>query len=446
MTHRPIKAPLLAVTLLLCTGTLWSMDLLQAYEAAKINDPTLLASRASAEAGRERLPQALAQLLPNLSLSMTGNHNQLSSVAPGLTGEPSNTDSSYPSSNRTLTLRQPIIRSHLTAQYRQAQAQVDDAQEMLAQDEQELAVRVSSAYFEAMLTHEQLALVLAQRAAYQTQLAAAQKLLALGSGTRTDIDEAQARLDVTLANEFEARQNIDYTLRQLQALVNQPIDGLAKLDPTKFTLAQPEPDNVQSWIERAESKNHRLRSLQAQVEVARGELAKARAGHMPTLDAVAQWTHSMSENVVNIQSTYSNKSIGLQLNIPIFSGGQVASTVRQAQATLDRAGFLLEAGRRELAVNVHKEFRGVTESMARVKALEQALRSSEQVLLSNQKSVRGGSRTLLDVMNAEQQRMVVLRDLAQARYVHLISRIRLLALTSSANTEAMAAINQSLTN
>ena len=159
--------------------------------------------------------------------------------------------------------------------------------------------------------------------------------------------------------------------------------------------------------------------LQQQVFMALGSgtcthVEEAQAGHMPTLDAVAQWTHSMSENVVNIQSTYSNKSIGLQLSIPIFSGGQVASTVRQAQATLDRAGFLLEAGRRELAVNVHKEFRGVTESMARVKALEQALRSSEQVLLSNQKSVRGGSRTLLDVMNAEQQRMVVLRDLASA--------------------------------
>ncbi|MEY4139376.1 MAG: hypothetical protein RLZZ371_1558, partial [Pseudomonadota bacterium] len=309
-----------------------------------------------------------------------------------------------------------------------------------------LAVRVSSAYFEAMLTYEQLALVLAQRADYQTQLAAAQKLLALGSGTRTDVDEAQARLDMTLANEIEARQNIDYTLRQLQALVNQPIDGLAKLDTTKFTLAQPEPADVQSWIERAESKNHRLRSLQAQLEVARGELAKAQAGHMPTLDAVAQWTHSMSENVVNVQSTYSNNSVGLQLNIPLYSGGYVSSGVRQAQAALDRAGFLLEAGRRELAVNVHKEFRGVTESMARVKALEQALRSAEQLLLSNQKSVRGGNRTLLDVMNAEQQRMVVLRDLAQARYVHLISRIRLLALAGSANTEAIAAINQSLTN
>ncbi len=446
MTHHRSQARLLVMTLLFCSKPLWSMDLLQAYEAAKASDPTLLASRAGAAAGRERLPQALAPMLPNLSLSMTRNHNQLSSVAPGLTGEPTRTDSSYPSSNRTLSLRQPIIRTYLTAQYRQAQAQVEDTHQTQAQDEQDLAVRVSSAYFEAMLSHEQLAFVRAQRAAYQTQLAAAQKLLALGSGTRTDVDEARARLDMTQANEIEARQGVDYTMHQLQAMVSQPIDRLATVDLVKFAAAQPEPADVQSWIARAELKNHRLRSLQAQLEVARGELAKAETGHMPTLDAVVQWTRSMSENVVNIQSTYSNYAIGLQLNIPIYAGGQVASTVRQAHAALERAGFLLEAGRRELAVSVHKEFRGVTESMARVTALEQALRSADQLLLSNQKSVRGGNRTLLDVMNAEQQRMLVLRDLAQARYLHLLSRIRLLALAGSATTESIAAINQSLKN
>ncbi len=446
MKHRRLKFQLLAGTLLSCSMGAWSMDLLQAYEAAKINDATIRASRAAADAGRERLPQALAQMLPNVNASMTQNKNRLRRDIPNSLGQIASTDSEYPSSNRTLSLRQPLFRSYLTAQYRQAEAQVQDTEAALGQDEQDLAVRVSGAYFEAMLTHEQLALVLAQRAAYSTQLAAARQALVGGAGTRTDVDEAQARLDMNAANEIEARQNIDYTLRRLQTLVNQPINSLAKLDLARFELADPQPNQVESWIERAEQNSLRLQSYKAQVQVARGEVDKAKAGHMPTLDAVAQWTRSDSEDQVTVQTAYTNKSLGLQLTIPLFAGGYVNSTVRQALAGLERAEQLLEATRLDLAVNVHKEFRGVTENIGKIKALEQALRSSDQLVLSNRKSMQAGSRTLVDVLNAEQQRTMVLRDLAQARYMYLISRIRLLALVGSADADAVAVINRSLQN
>ncbi len=446
MKHRRLKFQLLAGTLLCCSMGAWSMDLLQAYEAAKINDATIRASRAAADAGRERLPQALAQMLPNVNASMTQNKNRLRRDIPNSLGQIASTDSEYPSSNRTLSLRQPLFRSYLTAQYRQAEAQVQDTEAALGQDEQDLAVRVSGAYFEAMLTHEQLALVLAQRAAYSTQLAAARQALVGGAGTRTDVDEAQARLDMNAANEIEARQNIDYTLRRLQTLVNQPINSLAKLDLARFELADPQPNQVESWIERAEQNSLRLQSYKAQVQVARGEVDKAKAGHMPTLDAVAQWTRSDSEDQVTVQTAYTNKSLGLQLTIPLFAGGYVNSTVRQALAGLERAEQLLEATRLDLAVNVHKEFRGVTENIGKIKALEQALRSSDQLVLSNRKSMQAGSRTLVDVLNAEQQRTMVLRDLAQARYMYLISRIRLLALVGSADADAVAVINRSLQN
>lgn len=420
------------------------MDLLQAYEAAKINDATIRASRAAADAGRERLPQARSQLLPSVTASMGQNRNQLASGVPNSLGQIQSSDTSYPSSNRTLSLRQPLFRTYQMAQFRQAQAQVDDAEAALAQDEQDLAVRVCGAYFEAMLTHEQLALVLAQRAAYSTQLAAASKALAGGSGTRTDVDEAQARLDMNVASEIEARQSIDYTLRQLQTLINQPINGLAKIDLAKFTLSELQPNQVEDWIERVELNNRHLQSTKAQVQAARLEVDKAQSGHAPTLDAVVQWSRSQSENVLNVQSSYTNKAVGLQLNVPIYSGGYVNSTVRQALAGLERAEQLLEGARRDLAVNVHKEFRGVTENMAKIRALEQALRSADQLVLSNRKSLQAGSRTLVDVMNAEQQRMVTLRDLAQARFMYLISRIRLLALVGGADTDAVASINQVL--
>jgi len=421
-----------------------SMDLLQAYQAAQQNDATILAARATASAERERLPQARSQLLPNLSANVSHNRNHLESTAPNFLGVEQTTNTSYPSTNKTLTLRQPIFRKQLMAQYRQATAQVEDAESVLAVEEQNLAVRVSGAYFEALLTHEQLALVLSQQKAYTEQLDCARKTFAAGSGTRTDVDEAQARLDMNLAQEIEARQNVGYTLQQLQTLVNQPIDKLATLRVANLELLEPQPNRLQDWIDRAERNSPQLQSLRARVEIARQETEKARSGHYPTLDAIAQYTDSDSESVTNTKQRYVNKTLGVQLNIPLFAGGYVNSQVRQTLAAQERAAQLLDAGRRDLGLRVSKEFRGVTENIPKIRALEQALRSADQMVLSSQKSFQAGSRTVLDISNAEQQRMVVQRDLAQARYQYLLSRLRLLALLGGADESAVADVNRVL--
>ena len=422
----------------------WSMDLLQAYEAAKKHDATLRAARAAADAGRERLPQALAQLRPNVSANIAYNQNQLSSTSANFFGREQTTDSNYASSNQTLTVRQPIYRSSLMAQYRQAMADVDNSNALLAQEEQSLPVRVSGAYFEAMLTSEQLVLVLAQRAAYTAQLDAARKSFAAGVGTRTDIDEAQARLDMALSQELDARENVDYTLRQLQILVNEPIERLAKLEVSRLQLLAPQPDSLSAWIERAEQNSPQLQALRARLEAARQELQKAESGHHPTLDAVAQWSRSESESVTSVNSKYTNLVLGLQLSIPIYGGGYASSVVRQSLAGVERAKEELEGARRDLGLRVHKEFRSLSDSVPKIRAIEQAARSADQLLVSSRRSFSAGSRTVLDVLNAEQQRMLVLRDLAQVRFSHLIARVRLLALVGAADDLAMQDINRML--
>jgi len=420
------------------------MDLLKAYETAKLQDATILAARATAQAGRENLPQALAQLLPNISASVGYNQNNLTSTTPNFLGVEQTTKTDYPSQSQTLTLRQPLYRPFLKAQYQQAGARVDDANAVLNQEEQSLVVRVVGAYFEAMLTHEQLNLVLAQRKAYTTQLDVARKSFAGGSGTRTDIDAAQAQLDLNAAEEIEARQNMVYTLRQLELLVGQPIDQLSTLNISKLQLLSPQPNNLLDWITRAEQNSPQIKSLKALVEVARLEVNKNQSGHYPTLDAIAQLSRSQSETVTNTQNRYNNASVGLQLTVPLFAGGAVTSSVRQALAARDRAEQLLEAGRRDLGLRVHKEFRSLTENIPKISALEQALISADQLVLSSSKSFQAGSRTVVDVLNAEQKRSVVLRDLAQARYIYLISNIRLLALVGAADVEAVRSINQVL--
>ena len=440
MTSRTAALIAVLACVSLCTPA-WSLDLSQAYQAAMEQDASIRATRAATEAKRERLPQARSQLLPNLSASASRNRNSLESTTPNFLGNAVTTNTNYNSSSEALTLRQPLLRTYQMADYRQAKAQVDDADAILDRELQNVGVRVSGAYFEALLTAEQLALVLSQKTAYTSQFDAAKKRLAAGSGTRTDIDEAQAALDLNVAQELEVRQNVDYTRRQLQTLVNQPIDNLAALDPDRLVLGPPVPNRLEDWTERAEAQSPEIRSRKAQVEVARYEVEKAQAGHHPTLDAIAQFSRNESDTVTSVNNRYTNKSIGLQLNIPIFSGGYVNSTVRQALASQESAQQSLEALRRDLGVRVHHEFRGVTEGVLKVKALEQAVRSTEQVALSNRRSFEAGSRTLIDTLNAEQQKVSAQRDLAQARYIYLISRVRLQALAGGPKTDVINEIN-----
>ena len=441
---KPIKPTLVGTVLLSFSMVAWPLDLLQAYEAAKLQDANILATRAATQASEERLPQARAQLLPNVGANLTHTRNNLSSTTPSFLGGDQSTRTSYFSESQGFAVRQPLYRPVLKAQVRQAQALVDDAQAVLAQEEQNLVVRVASAYFEAVLSTEQLALVLAQQAFNKAQLEAARKIFAAGAGIRTDVDEAQARLDMTLAQEIEARQNVGFTQQQLQVLINQPVSALDSLDVARLELTGPQPAALEDWIARAEANSPQVRSLKAQSEAAREEIAKARTGHLPTLDAVAQWSRSKSDTPTSLRSTYVNTSIGLQLNIPIYAGGAVNSAVRQALASLERSEQAQEGGRRELGVRVNKEFRGMTESIPKIRALLQAVRSADQLVLSSRRSFEAGSRTVIDVLNAEQQRLVIQRDLTQARYFYLISKIRLLALAGDADLAAVQSVNRML--
>lgn len=405
-----------------------ALDLLQSYEAALSQDATVRAARAAADAGREHLPQARAQLLPNLSYSGSRFANNLTREQPNALGLPQTFRDDYNSLNQTFTLRQPLFRVSLWANYQQAQYVVDDVNATLERELKNLAVRIATAYMEALLAKDQLDLVLSQKVFVTTQLDVAKKTFKAGSGTRTDIDEAQARLDMNLAQELEARQNVDFTRRQLEVLISQRVDHLERLNVARMPLLDPQPALLTDWVEKAEQANPDILSLKARLEAARQEVTKAQGAHFPTVDAVAQWINSSSENVNTPNTAYTNKTLGIQVSVPIFSGGYVSSTVRQAVAEQEKARELLEAARLDLGVRVHREFRNVTEGIAKIKALEQAVVSAELLSKSTRKSFEAGSRTLSDVLNTEQQKQLTLRDLAQARYLYLSARIRLFAL------------------
>lgn len=419
----------------------WSLDLMQAYRAALAEDARVRAARAARDSAIERLPQARAQLMPNIAINLGRNKNDIDRTQENILGQESTFSEEYFSYNQTLQLRQPLFRMPLFAGLRQAGFVVEDAEATLERELQDVGARVTGAYMEALLAQDALDLVLKQKAVTTTQLDAARKSLEAGFGTRTDIDEAQARLDMNIADELSARQHVEFTRRQLEILINQPVDSLVTVDAKRLPLLPPEPADVAEWIRLAEASSPEVRALQARLDAAKAEIAKARGGHYPTVDAVAQISKSGSENVTSPNSSYTNHLIGLQVNIPLFAGGYVNSTVRQAIAEQVRAEENLEATRRDLAVRVHREHRGVTESVLKVRALEQAVRSAQQLVISSQRSFEAGSRTMVDVLNAEQQLQTTLRDLAEARYLYLVSRVRLRALVGMDREQSIGEVN-----
>lgn len=442
-TFDPIRVPravALAAALLAAAVPALALDLQQAYHSALEQDATVRAARAAADAQRERLPQARAQLMPNVSANIGRNYNDLTRTQTNL-GKPTTTDEQYYSYNQTLQLRQPLYRRPLWAGFQQAGYVVQDAEATLERELQNLGVRVTGAYLEALLAQDQLDLVLQQKATLTTQWDAATKAFAAGSGIRTDIDEARARLDLNQAQELEARQHLDYTRRQLEVLINQSPDALARIDPAKLPLQPPQPANLEAWLTLAEERSPEIQGLKARLEAARLEVQKAQGGHYPTLDAVAQITRSGSENVTTPSSAYTNRMLGVQMNVPLFAGGYVNSTVRQALAEQTRAEEVLEATRRDLSMRLHREFRGVTEGVLKVQALEQAVKSAQQLVHSSRRAFEAGSRTLVDIMNAEQQLQTARRDLAQARYMYVISNVRLQALSGGDKAQTIANIN-----
>lgn len=441
LVRRPLPWLLWA---LLAAPAAHGMGLAEAHRLALQNDATLRAARAAADVQRERLPLAQAQLLPNVALGASRVYNDLSRTASDFLGRPQRIDEQYPSYNATLSIRQPLYRPALRAGVEQARSVVADAEAVLAAETNRLAERVTAAYLEALLTQDQLELVLKQQQVALRQLDAAEKAWRAGTGIRTDIDEIQARLDLLRADELRARQAQDMARRQLENLTGVSASALWPLAPERLVLEPPQPSTLAEWQAAAQANSPELAALRARRDAARLEIERARAGHLPTLDAVAQITRSASENVTTPSSSYTNRLIGLQLNVPLYAGGAVDASVRQAVAELTRVEETLEATRRDLGLRVHREFRAVTEGVARIRALEQALRSADQVVTANRRSYEAGTRTVLDVLNAEQQRQSVLRDLAQARYEYLLARVRLVSLAGSDVQAEIAAIDAAL--
>ncbi len=414
-------------------------DLLQVYRDAQSFDAQFAAARASRDAGLEKLPQSRAGLLPTVGLTANRTRNDLEST-PHATG--TKTDVSYSSNVWTLTLAQPLFRWQNWAGYKQGELAATSAEAQFVQASQDLILRVSQAYFDALLAQEVLTTAKAQKIATAEQLEFAKRNFEVGTATITDTHEAQARYDLIVAQEIAAENDLAVKRQILRTLTGKETDNLKGLK-TKLEIGRPQPDDINQWVASAEGGNIGIQLAQTAFEIAGREVEKQRAGHYPTLDLVA--THGKAGTGFSTTggsgSDSKTSTLGLQLGVPIFSGGATASRDREAVALQEKARADLDNARRQAALAARQAYLGVTSGLAQIGAYEAGVASSQLAVESNKLGYEVGVRINIDVLNAQSQLFDTRQRLAKARLDTLIAQLRLKSATGNLSQDDLAAIN-----
>ncbi|HNI74353.1 MAG TPA: TolC family outer membrane protein, partial [Accumulibacter sp.] len=330
----PVKIRRLVHTLFLAgltaaTSALAS-DLLQVYRQALTYDAQYAAARAATEMGREKLPQARAGLLPVISGTANAFWNDSRYESISSSGSSQNYTGKYSSKGYGITLTQPLFRWQNFLLYDQAKLLIMQSEANFLQAGQDLMLRVAQAYFDVLLAIENLRAVQVNKEAISQQLAQAKKNFEVGTATITDTYESQSRYDLAVAQEINAESDLEVKRYALRVLIGADPGELSRLKP-KAELAPPQPRDMQPWVDAAESGNFAVQAQQAAAEAAKKAIDINRAGHYPTLDAVANYNKSYGPGQFGIGeiNTTSNQ-VGLQLNVPIFQGGAVNSRTREA--------------------------------------------------------------------------------------------------------------------
>jgi outer membrane protein len=420
---------------LLFAGSVAAADLLQVYREALVNDAQYAAARATVEAGREKLPQGLAGLLPTIGATANSvwNQNDYSPKnSPGWSRD-------FNSNGWNLNLTQPLFRWQNIVQYDQAHWQVAQAEANFAQASQDLILRVAQAYFDVLYAEENLKAVRAAKRSIALQLEQAKKNFEVGTATITDTHEAQSRYDLASAQELAGENELQVRQYALRVIVGKDVGTLSRLR-AEATLQPPQPASMEKWVEAAENDSFSVQAQQAAVEVASREVERQRAGHYPTLDAVANYGTNKTMSSNNPLET-DVRNIGLQLTIPLYQGGAVNSRTREAAANRTAAASSLENARRSASLAAKQAYLGVVNGLAQVGALNAALVSSKSALESNKLGYEVGVRINIDVLNAEQQVYVTTRDLAKARFDTLLAQLRLKAAVGALSEADLERIN-----
>jgi len=429
--------------LALLAGSAAGEDLMQIYNEAQRNDPAIAAAKASWEAAQEKLPQANAGLLPSASVSGAANYNNYAAT---IRSDPHvDVNRNFGFASATVSASQPLFRWQNVVAVDQAKEFVTQADYALSVAQQDLIIRVAVAYFDILLAQFNIELTEIQKVAVSEQLAQAKRNFEVGVATITDTNEAQAKYDSIVAQEITTRNEYDNRVTALRAIIGRYPKDLKKVGGG-FQPQIPQPNSVDFWVDKAIKENLNVRIAQSNFDIATLEIDRARAANYPTVDIVASYNGQGSNGSLTADyNSYSRLGlVGVQLAVPLYTGGFNSSKIREAIALQERSRQDLETARRNALFQAQTGFSGVNSAAASVKAFEQAVVSAEVALQSNKLGQEVGVRTNLDVLNVQQNVFSTQRDLADAYFKYLIGVLRLKAAVGTLSEQDVEEINRQL--
>jgi len=467
-----------AAALGLAPGLATANELLNVYQLAVAHDTQIAAAGYARDAALESRPQARAALLPLINGSYTyskgrskGESSQSSetSVDADQDGEPDDVEAPFgepdlipitlsrtfdtndTNRNLSINLNQPIFDWAAFQRYSRSADELALAQATYRSAEQDLMLRASRAYFDYLAANDDLRYTGAQKASLERQLEQAKKRFEVGLSAVTDVQEAQASYDIVLADVIAADQRLAASREALLEVTGQQDARLVPLQE-EIPLPGPQPENVDAWLASARENNFDLAIARINATLAGRDVSIARAGHYPTLGLVGQYTDSdadskeRSSDTGDVSQQSKGPSIGLQLNVPIFSGFLVQSQTRQA-LSVEQQRQAEAAGRlRSVSRQTRDAYLAVLSGSARVRALKQAVISNQTALQASETGLEVGTRTTVDVLNAQSLLYSAQRDYSRARYDYLIAILTLKSASGRLAQNDLKEIDQLLIN
>lgn len=445
MSIARIAFPLLFTVAQILPTHAQAMDLISAWSLAKESNPELLSARYSTVANDEDVAIAKSKLLPNAKIFLSDGQsiterNYLRTSIPEEKSE-------YRTKRQQLVVTQPLLRLTEYYQLRQAAEQAAASKNEYKQTVIDLALKVTNAYFDILYAQEQLGNIQRRTEYFRISVKFAEQSLKFGTGTRSDLADAQAKLDLSLADEIEQRHAIAVAEKSLQSLVGIAVSTqqLATMLPERILIEDVNPSAIQDWIASARQNNPAILAWHHRLGAAEQNVNAQRGVHLPSVDLVASRSNSLSDSESTIGTENRTDSIGIQISMPLFSGGGHIALSRKAAAQRGIANSELEFALRKVEMDITRELSLVAQSASRIRALKNAHQSAITAVTGNQKGLEAGTRNIVDVLNAQQQQFHVQSQLTKALYDHIRALVKVRALAGSLNDDYIADINKLLT-
>lgn len=432
-------------------------DLLDAYRQARANDPVLSQADSTRLATGETVVQSRALLLPQVSaalqLTQTDPNGKTPAVVTDAAGNEtviSNDVGHTRTRSDSLTISQSVLDFSKYADLKAAKSssQAQDATYEAAL--QELSTRVATAYFQVLTNDDALTFAKANEQALARQLEQAQQRFDVGLSAITDVQDAKAQHDTAVASVITAENTLADSREALTQITGKPADNLKKLRE-ELPMDAPSPNDPKAWVAEAVKSNPTILASQYNVDSAEHSISSARAGHLPTIDASAgyskstAWTQNVgSAATAGTTNGRGGTSVGLTLSVPIFSGGATQSRVRQSIYQRDAAQDSLESARRQVVRDTLNYYRSVVAGISKVEATKAAVASSESARDATQAGFEVGTRTIVDVLIAQQNLTSALSDYSQARHQFILDKLLLKQTAGTVDVKDLEAINSLL--